>query len=136
MGAIDAKYDVAISSTCGSLDNIVVDTVETAQLAIEFLKRERLEVCSFLALEKMRPVRPRMDIPAGSQRLFDLIRVEDERVLPAFYFATVGDMLVVDSDDIAHRINAEYGRRWRIVDLAGNLFDPSGSMTGGGRPIR
>lgn len=52
MGAIDEKYDVAISTTCGALDNILVDTVETAQLAIQFLKRENLGLASFIALDK------------------------------------------------------------------------------------
>jgi len=52
LGAIDEKYDVAISTTCGALDNIVVDTVDTAQQCIEFLKKEKLGIASFIALEK------------------------------------------------------------------------------------
>lgn len=36
--------------------------------------------------------------------MFDLIRVEDERVLPAFYFA-LRDTLVADDIDAATRIS-------------------------------
>lgn len=38
LGAIDARYDVAITTACGALDNIVVDTTADAQLCVEFLK--------------------------------------------------------------------------------------------------
>ncbi|VVD06021.1 unnamed protein product [Leptidea sinapis] len=39
LGGIDATYDVAISTCCGALDNIVVDSVDTAQACVEFLRR-------------------------------------------------------------------------------------------------
>lgn len=53
MGAIDSKYDVAISTACGRLDNIVVDTVNSAQECIEYLKRYDVGRASFIALEKV-----------------------------------------------------------------------------------
>lgn len=53
LGGIDAKYDVAISTACGRLDNIVVDTVNTAQACIEHLKRYDVGRASFIALEKV-----------------------------------------------------------------------------------
>lgn len=53
LGAIDAKYDVAISTACGRLDNILVDTVNTAQTCIEHLKRYDVGRASFIALEKV-----------------------------------------------------------------------------------
>jgi structural maintenance of chromosome 4 len=53
LGGIDAKYDVAISTCCGRLDNIVVDTVDTAQRCIEFLKTSNIGRGNFIALEKV-----------------------------------------------------------------------------------
>lgn len=52
LGAVDEKFDVAISTTCGALDNIVVDSVNTAQSCIQFLKKEKLGIASFIALDK------------------------------------------------------------------------------------
>lgn len=52
LGAIDQKYDVAVSTACGPLDNIVVDTVDTGQKCIEFLKRNDIGRATFIALEK------------------------------------------------------------------------------------
>lgn len=53
LGGIDSKYDVAISTCCGRLDNIVVDTINTAQKCIEFLKRTDGGRGTFIALEKV-----------------------------------------------------------------------------------
>ena len=52
-GAIDDKYDIAISTACGPLDNIVVDTLKTGEQCVEYLKQANLGVCTFILLEKM-----------------------------------------------------------------------------------
>ena len=52
MGAIDEKYDVAVSTACGPLDNILVNNVETAQKCIEYLKKHNVGQATFLALDK------------------------------------------------------------------------------------
>lgn len=59
-------------------------------------------------------------------RLFDLIRVEDERVRPAFYFA-LRDTLVANDLDQATRI--AYGQqRFRVVTLDGQLIELAGKF--------
>lgn len=53
LGGIDKKYDVAISTCCGRLDNIVVTDVNTAQKCIQFLKDHNIGRASFIALDKV-----------------------------------------------------------------------------------
>lgn len=53
LGAIDQQYDVAISTACGSLDHIVVDTISTGKRCIEFLKKNNVGRANFILLEKM-----------------------------------------------------------------------------------
>lgn len=53
MGAIDEKYDVAISTACGALDNIVVETIDEAQKIVDFLKQDNVGVATFIALDKV-----------------------------------------------------------------------------------
>lgn len=53
LGGIDAKYDVAISTCCGRLDNIVVEDIGTAQQCIQFLKDNNIGRATFIALEKV-----------------------------------------------------------------------------------
>lgn len=62
-----------------------------------------------------------------------MIHVEDERVVPAFYFA-LRDTLVVSNLEYATRI--AYGpKRWRVVTLGGGLIETSGVMSGGGKSV-
>lgn len=60
LGGIDAKYDAAISTTCGALDNIVVDTVATAEQCIRFLRENNLGVATFVALDKQQHLKERV----------------------------------------------------------------------------
>ncbi|XP_053663225.1 structural maintenance of chromosomes protein 4 [Anopheles marshallii] len=135
LGGIDARYDVAISTCCGTLDHIVVETIDTAKSCIEFLKQHDIGRASFIALEKIqhyeRNCHTRIQTPEDVPRLFDLIHVEDQRVLPAFYFA-LRDTLVAENLDQGQRI--AYGRqRFRVVTLGGDVIETSGTMSGGGR---
>lgn len=60
-----------------------------------------------------------------------MIRIEDERLVAAFYFA-LRDTLVANDMDQATRI--AYGRqRYRVVTLKGDVIETSGTMSGGGR---
>ncbi|RZC39072.1 structural maintenance of chromosomes protein 4, partial [Asbolus verrucosus] len=137
LGAIDQKYDVAISTACGPLDNIVVDTVSTAQWCIEFLKKHGIGRATFIALDKQEHFRElvntKIKTPENVHRLFDLIQVQDEIVKTAFYFG-LRDTLVANDLDQATRI--AYGaRRYRVVTLKGDLIETSGTMSGGGKTV-
>lgn len=135
LGAIDEKYDVAISTACGPLDNIVTDTMNTAQKCVEFLKKHNVGYATFIALDKMDRwlpyTRQKRQGPEGVPRLFDLVKVKDERVLPAFYYA-LRETLVANNLDQATRIGLQGETRHRVVTLKGELIDLSGTMSGGG----
>ncbi|ELU02991.1 hypothetical protein CAPTEDRAFT_224718 [Capitella teleta] len=134
LGAIDEKYDVAISTACGALDNIVVDTIATGQKAVEYLRKNNVGVATFILLDKMARwkdhCRKKISTPENVPRLFDLVRVQDQNVLPAFYHA-LRDTLV--SKDLSQATKIAYGKtRYRVVTLNGQLIDQSGTMSGGG----
>ena len=52
LGAIDAKYDIAVSTSCAALDYVVVDNTATAQCCVEMLRSKGLGVATFLILDK------------------------------------------------------------------------------------
>ncbi|XP_076002157.1 structural maintenance of chromosomes protein 4 isoform X1 [Genypterus blacodes] len=138
LGAIDEKYDVAISSSCGALDNILVDTIDTAQKCVTFLKEQNIGVATFIGLDKMKVWERKMDpiqTPENSARLFDMVRVNDESVRPAFYFA-LRDTLVAQDMEQATRMAFQKDRRWRVVTLKGQIIEMAGTMTGGGRVMK
>ncbi|KOB66221.1 Structural maintenance of chromosomes protein, partial [Operophtera brumata] len=105
LGGIDLKYDVAVSTCCGALDNIVTDSVETAQACVEYLKRHDVGRATFIALDKQ------LHLKQAYERRQTL-------VLPAFYYA-LRDTLVASDLDQASRI--AYGAtRYRVVTLKGD----------------
>lgn len=71
--------------------------------------------------------------PEGAPRLFDLIRTQDESILPVFYFA-LRDTLVANDLQQAKRL--AYGKtRYRVVTTQGNIIDVAGTVTGGGNSV-
>ncbi|ANB14397.1 condensin subunit SMC4 [Sugiyamaella lignohabitans] len=135
LGTIDAKYDVAISTACPSLDNMVVDTVAAGEQCVDYLRKQNLGRAKFILLEKL----PKRDLspiqtPENVPRLFDLIVPSAPEYAPAFY-SVLFDTLVAKDADQARRI--AYGKkRWRVVTLDGVIVEASGAMSGGGEISR
>uniref|UniRef100_A0A8C9HDX4 Structural maintenance of chromosomes protein n=1 Tax=Piliocolobus tephrosceles TaxID=591936 RepID=A0A8C9HDX4_9PRIM len=76
----------------------------------------------------------KIQTPENTPRLFDLVKVKDEKIRQAFYFA-LRDTLVADNLDQATRVAYQKDRRWRVVTLQGQIIEQSGTMTGGGSKV-
>ncbi|KAI0652571.1 RecF/RecN/SMC protein [Trametes meyenii] len=136
LGTIPDKYDVAVSTACGQLNHMVVDTVEQGQACIEYLRNQQVGRASFMVLEKISDRgMGRIQTPDNVPRLFDLIKPKEPRFAPAFYKA-LKDTLVADNLEQANRIAFGGNRRWRVVTLQGQLIDASGTMSGGGTSVQ
>lgn len=131
LGTINDKYDVAISTVCPGLDSMVVETVETAQACIDYLRKNKLGYATFICLGKLRTfnLNP-ISVPPNLKRLFDLISPQDPRFAPAFY-SKLYNTLVTSTLQEAKQV--AYGaKRWKVVTLDGKVVDTSGTMSGGG----
>ncbi|KAK3135188.1 hypothetical protein QOZ80_5BG0415790 [Eleusine coracana subsp. coracana] len=136
LGAIDAKYDVAISTACGALNWIVVETTNAAQACVDLLRRKKAGCVTCLIMEKqthlLHKIKEKVQTPEGVPRLFDLVQVKDERMKLAFYHA-LGNTVVANNIDQASRIAYGAANEFRrVVTLDGELFERSGTMSGGG----
>nr|VZI45483.1 unnamed protein product [Spirometra erinaceieuropaei] len=136
LGVIPQRYDVAVSTACGALDHIVVQTMEEAQKAVEFLKSNNLGQASFIGLDKMKrweveSAKPFKGPTPSAQRLFDLVEVSQPAVKPCFYFG-LRNTLVAETLDVATDWAFKHPVRFRVVTLQGQLIETSGAMTGGG----
>jgi len=134
LGSIDQKYDVAISTACPSLENLVVDSVEVGQQCIDYLRKNNLGRANIILLDRLaRRDLSAIDTPENVPRLFDLVRAKDDKFRPAFFSALQNTLVAKDLEQ-ANRI--AYGaRRWRVVTLDGQLIDVSGTMSGGGTRV-
>ncbi|KAL8162614.1 hypothetical protein V2J09_014103 [Rumex salicifolius] len=140
LGAIDARYDVAISTACPGLDYILVETADAAQKCVDLLREKNLGVATFMILEKQERHRVELsktvNTPEGVPRLFDLVKVKDERLKLGFY-EVMRNTVVADNIDqatrIAYGVNKDFKR---VVTLDGVLFEKAGTMSGGGSKPR
>lgn len=134
LGTIDQEYDVAISTACPSLENMVVDSVEVGQQCIDYLRKNNLGRANFILLDRLaRRDLSAIDTPENVPRLYDLVKPKTDIFRPAF-FSVLQNTLVAKDLEQANRI--AYGaRRWRVVTLDGQLIDVSGTMSGGGTRV-
>lgn len=137
LASIPEKYDVAVSTACGMLDHIVVQTTAGAQRCLDFLRKYNLGRASFIPLDKQKKgAHDRaVETPEGAPRLFELIIPSNFSVTPAIYLA-VGNTLVAPDLETASRWAYEFSRRWRVVTLDGKLIETAGTMSGGGKSVR
>jgi len=138
LGTINKKYDVAVSTACGRLDNIVVDSTEDAQAVIEFVRKNELGRTTCICLNKINSCRAEMErsvqTPEGAPMLFDLIKASKPEYRVAFFFALQRTLVATDMEQ-ATRIGLQGRTRWRVVTMAGGLIDSSGTMSGGGQQV-
>ncbi|KAH8741614.1 stable maintenance of chromosomes protein [Cryptosporidium ryanae] len=139
LGLIEEKYEVALYSSTPQLENIVVQTTEDAQEVVEYVRNSGIGRVSCIILDKLssslkQGIDKALTIPPNSKRLFDLIKVKEDRFKIAWYFA-VRDTLVVDNLETATNVSYNGKQRWRVVTLGGELIDTSGTMTGGGSSV-
>ncbi|KAL0486276.1 structural maintenance of chromosome protein [Acrasis kona] len=139
LGAIDKKYDVAISTACSQLNWIVVKDTPTAKAVIELIKKKNLGTTTCIILDKINTkelcgkMESSFKVPdKKTNRLFDLIKIQQDDVRIAFYHV-LRDTLVCDTLDHATKIAySDKQVKHRVVTLKGELIEESGTMTGGG----
>jgi structural maintenance of chromosome 4 len=136
LGAIPKEYDVAVSTACPALDYIVVETTSAAQRCVELLRQRQLGVATFLILEKQAHlaslVSNKLTAPEGVPRLFDLVKCSDNKLKVAFFYAMRNTVVATDLEQ-ASRIAYGQDKRWsRVVTMAGEMINETGTMSGGG----
>ena len=129
LGTVDKEYSTALEIAFGGrLGHIVVDDEHVASVAIELLKSARAGRTTFIPLNKVAKAPTRLALPKDKGVIdfaINLVDFDDEYV-NAFYYA-VGDTIVVEDMECAKRLIGKY----RMVTLAGELFEKSGAITGG-----
>lgn len=129
LGQVDEEYSTAMEIAVGRrMAHIVVDDEHVASTCIEVLKSAGAGVATFIPLNKIVKCPKSLNLPKEKGVIdfaINLIDFDDE-YLNAFYYA-VGDTLVVEDRETAHKLIGKY----RMVTLSGDLFEKSGSITGG-----
>jgi structural maintenance of chromosome 4 len=144
LGGIDQKYDVAVSTAAGALNNLVTRTVDGAQKCIDYLRKHKLGRATFIVLEKIQYLNQPMNSYTADKttqkekcvRLFDLIKPRDDEVRVAFYYALRNTIVAKNLDQATKIAYDEKKCIHRVVSLKGELIELSGTMSGGGGKAR
>ena len=126
---IDLKYQRAAQTSADNWINaVVVEDVKTAIECMEGLKKNKLGMTRFIPLKDINPPEPLKELKASGVEgyLPKLIRC-DKAYEPALYLIW-GDTYVASDRKTAIDL-AKKG--YRIVTLAGDLFEPKGGLVGG-----
>ena len=110
---------------------LLVHTLEEAQEGIDMLKRTKMGRVTYLALERCRPRNIDKRINVGGKVTgwaMDLITVKNEWLDAISHL--MGDLLIVEDYDTAGKLMRE-GVRFPIATLEGEVFAPSGAISGG-----
>ncbi len=110
---------------------LLVHKIEEAQEGINMLKRMKNGRVTYLALERCRPRSIDTRINVGGKVTgwaMDLISVKSEWLDAISHL--MGDLLIVEDYDTAGRLMRE-GVRFPIATLEGEVFAPSGTISGG-----
>lgn len=129
LGTVDKEYSTAMEVAFGGrMAHVVVDDEHVASVAIELLKSSNAGRATFIPLNKVQKAPARLSLPKDKGVIDFAINLVDfdEQYLNAFFYA-VGDTLVVEDMECAKKLIGKY----RMVTLQGELFEKSGSITGG-----
>lgn len=129
LGTVDKEYSTAMEIAFGGrMAHVVVEDEHVASVAIETLKSANAGRATFIPLNKVQKAPAKLQLPKDNGVIDFAINLVDfdEKYLNAFFYA-VGDTLVVEDMECAKKLIGKY----RMVTLQGELFEKSGSITGG-----
>ncbi|OPJ80705.1 structural maintenance of chromosomes protein 1B [Patagioenas fasciata monilis] len=135
---IHKKYQLAVTKVFSRyMTAIVVATEKTAKDCIRFLKQERAEPETFLALDYLdvRPINEKLREIKGAKMLVDVVQTPFAPLKKVIQFVS-GNGLVCETVKEAKQIAFDGPVRLKTVALDGTLFLKSGVISGGSSDLR
>ncbi|XP_054070670.1 structural maintenance of chromosomes protein 1B [Rissa tridactyla] len=135
---IHKKYQLAVTKVFSKyMTAIVVATEKTARDCIQFLKQERAEPETFLALDYLdvKPINEKLREIKGAKMLVDVVQTPFAPLKKVIQFVS-GNGLVCETVKEAKQIAFDGPVRLKTVALDGTLFLKSGVISGGSSDLR
>lgn len=134
---VDNKYGMAIETALGANINVVVvEDVENAKEAIEYLKENKMGRATFYPISVIKP-------RFIEQRVLDLVKnekgfvgigaelVKYDKKYKDIVFNQLGNVLIVEDIDSLNKIAKLIDYKYRLVSLEGEISQAGGALTGG-----
>ncbi|EFK38633.1 MULTISPECIES: chromosome segregation protein SMC [Peptoniphilus] len=131
----EKKYQKAISVALGgSLQNIIVEKLTDVSPMIELLQKEKFGRITFMPLDNIKNNNSNLNLnPYKNMGAIDfainLISFQDK--FYNIYSNLLGKIIVCDNFTNASKLQKTLNNKFRIVTLDGDIFNTTGSITGG-----
>ena len=138
---VDKEYAVAVEAVLGSsLQNLVAETGEDAAAAVDFLKRQRKGIATFLPLDMLR-IKERSQLPQDITGNPAFVGVAADFVTLPLRLKPVAEYLLGNTllfKDLAAAIKVARKTRgsFRFVSLEGDIVNSGGAVSGGSREVK
>ncbi|KAM9578353.1 structural maintenance of chromosomes protein 1B [Guaruba guarouba] len=135
---IHKKYQLAVTKVFSKyMTAVVVATEKTAKDCIRFLKQERAEPETFLALDYLdvKPINEKLREIKGAKMMVDIVQTPFAPLKKVIQFVS-GNGLVCETVKEAKQIAFDGPVRLKTVALDGTLFLKSGVISGGSSDLR
>ncbi|XP_056653602.1 structural maintenance of chromosomes protein 1B isoform X5 [Monodelphis domestica] len=135
---IHKKYQLAVTKLFGRyMVAIVVVSEKVARDCIRFLKEERAEPETFLALDYLdiKPINERLREMKGSKMVIDVVQTQLPQLKKVIQFVC-GNGLVCETVEEARHMAFDGPERLKTVALDGTLFLKSGVISGGSSDLK
>uniref|UniRef100_A0A8C3TJ94 Structural maintenance of chromosomes protein n=1 Tax=Catharus ustulatus TaxID=91951 RepID=A0A8C3TJ94_CATUS len=135
---IHKKYQLAVTKVFSKyMTAIVVATEKTAKDCIRFLKQERAEPETFLALDYLdvKPINEKLREIRGAKMMVDVVQTQFPPLKKVIQFVS-GNALICETVKEAKHFAFDGPVRLKTVALDGTLFLKSGVISGGSSDLR
>jgi chromosome segregation protein len=133
---VPKEFELSIEMALGpALQNIVTDTQESAQKAIEFLKQRKLGRATFLPMNAIKEknndqIKQNVSNCAGFIGIASKL-ISFDMKFEAVFEQLLGRTVVVDNLSNGIQMAKSFNNSFRIVTLDGDVLNTSGAMSGG-----
>lgn len=127
---VEKEFEKAISVALGSMSqNIIVSSTKDTSKMLKILEKNKMGRATFLPLDRVSG--NRVNINSKEEGMVglacDLIKFDE--VFKGIFYNLLGRVIIADNFKNASRISKKH--RLKVVTLKGEVFNPSGAITGG-----
>ena len=134
---VNEAHNIAINTALGASSNfVVVDTMNNAKNAIEYLKDNHLGRATFFPIDTIKSRKISKDIEYTLTSLNGYIGiasdlVSNDKIYDEIIENQLGNVIIVDTINDLFDIAKVVEYKYKIVSLQGDLIFPGGSVSGG-----
>lgn len=127
---VEKEFEKAISVALGSMSqNIIVSSTKDTSEMLKILEKNKMGRATFLPLDRVYGNKVQINSKENGMvgLACDLIKFDE--VFKGIFYNLLGRVIIADNFKDASRISKKH--RLKVVTLKGEVFNPSGAITGG-----